>query len=192
MDVNGEVISKKIGTATLQQMLTGGKPVTTQIAEVRERQTALLGEINQAGGEPEQRKKLAEILLPLATSFGEREELKKRIATEPIDQLLGEDGPFKQAFREALEGKSAQQVQDPANISTPAPTHPVGEDNRRKAIAHLLFNLGDKSPTYDQRLQGVIGVKAFLEEVASQLDVNKGLLAAYELAIRNESKPFEK
>ncbi len=188
-DFNGEVISKKIGTYTLQQLLTGGQPVTTQVAEVRQRQSALNDAINQAGGEPEQRAKMAEILLPIATSFGDREEMKRRIAKEPMDQLQGEDGPFKTAFREAIEGKADPKIKGPG-VDQAAP-HALSAELRRQAIAHLLFNLGDKPQNYDQRLQGVIGMKAFLQEAVNQLAVNKELLDAYELAIRKESQPFE-
>jgi hypothetical protein len=188
-DADGDVISQKIGASTLQQLLTGGQPVTTQVAEVKGRQTALQNAISQAGGEPEQRAKMKEILLPLATTFGEREELKRRIDTEPMDQLQGDDGPFKAAFREALEGKTAAKIKEPG--ADAATLRPVGEDLRRHAIAHLLFNLGDKPESYDQRLQGVIGVKAFLAEVTNQVAVTKDLLDSYEAAIRNESHPFE-
>jgi hypothetical protein len=146
--------------------------------------------IDQAEGEPAQRAKMAEILLPIATTFGEREEMKRRIATEPLDQLLGEDGPFKTAFREAIEGKTDLGIKAPGAADAGSP-HPIGEDLRRQSIAHLLFNLGQKPENYDQRLQGVIGLKAFLQEAANQLAVNKELLDAYELAIRNESQPFE-
>jgi len=187
-DADGDVISQKIGTYTLQQLLTGGQPVTTQIAEVKQRQTALQSAITQAGGEPEQRQKMKDILLPLATTFGEREEMKRRIETEPVDQLMGDDGPFKAAFREAAEGKTIETIKVPG--ADPA-TRQVGEDIRKQAIAHLLYNLGDKPETYDQRLQGVIGVKAFLAEVTNEIAVNRGLLDAYEHAIHNESHPFE-
>ena len=188
-DFNGEVISKKIGAYTLQQLLTGGKPVTTQLEEVTQRQTALNDSISQAGNEAEQRKKMAEILLPLATSFGDREAMKHHIATDPIDQLLGDDGPFKTAFREAREGKVAPRI-TPAGADG-VTTRGIGKGLRREAIAHLLFNLGDKPENYDQRLQGVIGQQAFVGELANQLAVNKQLLEEYEAAIREESKPFE-
>jgi hypothetical protein len=188
-DFDGEVISKKIGAYTLQQLLTGGKPVTTQLEEVNQRQAALNDSITQAGDEATQRKKMAEILLPLATSFGEREAMKKHIATDPIDQLLGDEGPFKTAFREARDGKVAPRITAPGADS--APTRGIGNGLRREAIAHLLYNLGDKPDNYDQRLQGVIGQKAFVGELANQSAVNRQLLDEYETAIRQESKPFE-
>ena len=156
---------------------------------MRQRQTALQGEITGAGDEAAQRAKMAEILLPVATSFGEREALKQRIATEPFDQLMGEDGPFKTVFREALDGKTAPRIKAPGNDGTS--TRGIGKDLRREAIAHLLFNLGNKPQNYYQRLQGVIGQKAFLGELTSQLAVNKQLLDQYETAIRQESLPFE-
>jgi hypothetical protein len=190
-DADGDVISQKIGAFTLQQLMTGGQPVTTQLAEVKQRQTALQGAITQAGGEPEQRQKLGEILLPLATTYGEREELKRRIATEPLDQLMGDEGPFKAAFREASEGKTAETIQQPGAVAGAPAVRQVGEDLRKQAIAHLLYNLGDKPETYDQRLQGVIGVKAFLAEVTNQVAVSKELVDAYEHAIHDESHPFE-
>jgi hypothetical protein len=130
---------------------------------------------------------MAEILLPVTKTFGEREDMKRRIATEPIDQLIGDDGPFKAVFREAIDGKTVTKIPGAAD-ETP---HNTGADLRRQSIAHLLYNLGEKPPNYDQRLQGVIGMKAFLQEVSSQLATNKELLDAYELAIRKESLPFE-
>jgi hypothetical protein len=188
-DFDGEIISKKIGAYTLQQLLTGGKPVTTQLEEVNQRQSALNDSIAQAGDEATQRKKMAEILLPLATSFGEREAMKNHIATDPLDQLLGDEGPFKTAFREAREGKVAPKITAPGTDSVS--TRGIGKGLRREAIAHLLFNLGDKPDNYDQRLQGVIGQKAFVGELANQSAVNRQLLDEYETAIRLESKPFE-
>jgi hypothetical protein len=189
-DFNGEIISKKIGPATLAQLQTGAQPVTTQVAEVKQRQAAAQAAIEGAGTEAEKRAKMAEILLPVATTFGEREELKRKIATEPADQLLGEEGPFKTVFREALEGKSLPIIPAPEGG---AASRALGDDLRRHAIAHLLFNLGlgDKPQGYDQRLQGIIGLEAFLKEVTNQLDVNKSLVDAYETAIRKESLPFE-
>ena len=188
LDEDGEVIAKKIGTYSQQQLTSSGTPVTTQLAEVKLRQSAVQSAIDGAGGEAEQRQKMAAILLPLATSFGEREELKKQIFTAPIDQLRGEDGPVKAAFREALEGKTMPAIPDPANGATP---RGIAEDLRRQAIAHLLFNLGEKPERYDERLQSIIGLEAFLKEVTRQLAVNKNLLDAYEHAIRTESLPFE-
>ena len=51
--------------------------------------------------------------------------------------------------------------------------------------------MGDKPDNYDQRLQGIIGQKAFVGELANQAVVNRHLLDEYETAIRLESKPFE-
>ncbi len=187
-DFNGEVVSKKIGPATLEQLQSGGQPVTSQVAEVKQRQSALQSAITGAGDEAEQRKKMAEILLPVATTFGEREEIKQKIATEPLDQLMGDDGPFKTLFREALEGKTTSRFQ-PAEGG--AGIRPISGDLRRQAIAHLLFNLGDKPPGYNQRLQGIIGMEAYLQEVTNQIAVNKSLLDAYQAAIARESLPFE-
>ncbi|CAN5179896.1 hypothetical protein BH10PLA2_BH10PLA2_22160 [soil metagenome] len=188
LDENGEVIAKKVGTYTQQQLGTSQPPVTTQVAEVQQRQSALQSAITGAGTEREQKEKLATILLPLATSFGEREALKQRIAKESIDELMGDGGPFKSAFREALEAKTLPTMKDPNGSDTP---RNIDDELRRQAIAHLLFNLGDKAQDYNQRLQGIIGLEAFLKEVASQLIVNKRLLDSYETAIHNESLPFE-
>jgi hypothetical protein len=188
VDENGEVIADKVGAYSLQQIGASSPPVTTQVAEVLQRQSALQSAITGAGGEREQKEKLAAVLLPLATSFGEREALKQRIGKESIDELMGENGPFKAAFREALEAKTVPTMKDPNGSDAP---RPIDDELRRQAIAHLLFNLGEKAPDYNQRLQGIIGLEAFLKEVASQLIVNKRLLDSYEAAIHAESLPFE-
>ena len=187
-DADGEVISKKIGDYTKQQLM-GSNPVTTQLDEVTKRQSALDELIRQADNEAAQRAKMEEILLPLATNFGDREAMKKHIATDPIDQLLGEDGPFKTAFREARDGKVAPRIVAPGTDSVS--TRGIGKGLRREAIAHLLYNLGAKPDNYDQRLQGIIGQKVFVGELTNQLAVNRQLLDEYETAIRQESKPFE-
>jgi hypothetical protein len=190
LDENGAVIAKKLGTYSQQQLMSGGQPVTTQVAEVKQRQTAVQSAIDGAGGEAEQRQKMAEILLPLATSFGEREAWKKQIASEPMDKLRGDDGPLKAAFREALEGKTVAALSAGPDAGAATPRN-IDRDLQKQAIAHLLFNLGDKPQGYDQRLQAIIGLEAFLKEVTRQLAVNKNLLDAYEIAIRKESLPFE-
>jgi len=176
-DVDGEVLATKVGTHTLQQLLgTGGTPVHTQLEEVKKRQSTAKSAIEQIGDDAGKRANLASLLVPLATTYGQREEFKRRIKTEPVDQLLGPDGLFEMAFREAQEGKSVPSVKDPAGGDLAA--HTLSMEQRKQAIAHLLFNLGDKPERYDQRLQGVIGLAAFLQEVSNQVEVFKHLLAA--------------
>ncbi len=189
LDENGAVIAKKLGTYSQQQLVSPGQPVTTQIAEVKKRQTDVQSAIDGAGGEAEQRKKMEEILLPLTITFGEREALKKQIATETMDKLRGDDGPLKAAFREALEGKTVPAINAPGTDGV-APRS-IDKDLQKQAIAHLLFNLGDNSRDYNQRLTAIIGLEAFVKEVTRQLAVDKNLFDAYSIAIYKESHPFE-
>lgn len=189
LDANGEIVANKIGKYALSQILTGNPPVVTQLAEVLDRQNKARAAVDQAGDDTKKRVVLSNLLLPLASTYGEREELKRQINGDPIDQLMGDSGPFKAAFREALEGSAVPVVV--VKEGEQAGPHPLGYAHRRLAIAHLLYNLGDKPENYDQRLQGIIGLKAFAQEVAHDVAINQHLLSTYQAVSARELADFE-
>jgi hypothetical protein len=102
-----------------------GNQVTTQEEEVGNVKTALTKELVALQGDPK-RKKLAAILIPLATTSGARDRLARQIATEATDLLMDERGPFQQAFSRIPAGKEPDR------------------EVKRQAIAELLFGLATK------------------------------------------------
>ena len=74
-------------------------------------------------------KLVANALVPLARTWGQRDELQRKIESN-VDAVLASDGDFEAAFKEALEGKTATEQE-------------LAFEERRQAIAHLLFNLSD-------------------------------------------------
>jgi hypothetical protein len=124
----------------------------TQLREVKRVHDKLKSEIDRQPNEAAKREKLKSVLLPLANTLAERQELKTRIESKKLDELMGPQGDFEKAFA-AITGKAGQ-GQEP-------------EDTRR-LIAHLLFctSQADSKPDEArQRVAVVVGLKAFTHEV---------------------------
>lgn len=168
----------KLSDDTVRQIFqpVGGAGEKTQIAEVRRLQQNLRGELDGLPDENQKRVWMMNRLVPLARTLGEREALEDQIRKGPIQDLLGPNGPFELAFQEVLRPKPG-----------------VGWDpeDRRLAIAHLLFNLADvfnkDAGEYQrqyQRVLVVIGLKAFAVEGDRQAmalrDMTTGLAVAME------------
>jgi hypothetical protein len=130
----------------------------TQLKEVRRVHDKLKAEIDRQPNESAKREKLKSVLLPLAPTVAERQELTKSIDTKKLDELMGPQGDFEKAFAKVT-GKGAQEREP--------------EDTRR-LIAHLLFGVSQaESKTEDadkarQRAAVVVGLKAFTHEVNSR------------------------
>jgi hypothetical protein len=149
----------------------------TQVAEVKRVQDRLRAEVAAAGDDKAKRQKLASILVPLAQTLGEREALQQQITKDPIDQLMGPDGPFDKAFNQALKNQSPQ-------------GKPVqGADARRQAIAHLLVNTA-QDENARRRVVAVIGLRSFAAAAARQADALRDMAERVTLALANDQAQF--
>jgi hypothetical protein len=105
--------------------------------------------------------------------------LQRRIRDPKVDvaTLLATDGPLDAAFKEALEGKTVgDQV--------------LGFNERRQAIAHLLFNLTDK-PEDHGRVLRVVGLEAYTREVDSQATALANMAPEIQHALDADLTAFE-
>jgi hypothetical protein len=179
-DVDGTPLLRAVGKGMQQQLFSGlSDSVTTQKDEVKRRYDALRTEINEAP-DPDTKKKIIEtVLLPLTRTWGQHDELKRKIGDPQVsvDTLLASDGPFEAAFMEAREGKTAA-GQD------------LGVEERREAIAHLLFNLSDK-PDYHARTVRVVGLAAYTREVDSQATALQNMVPEIQHALEADLTAFE-
>lgn len=179
-DVNGRPLVNALGNRMQKELFAGlSGPVKTQKDEVENRYKALRGEID-AAPEPAAKKALIEnALLPLTRTWGQRDELRRKIRDPKVDvdALLAADGPVETAFKEALQGKT---VADET----------LGLEERRQAIAHLLFNLSDK-PDDQRRALAVVGVQAYTHEVDSQATALRNMIPQIQHALDADLTAFE-
>lgn len=172
-DVDGKPLVQVIGKRMQDQLFTGlAEPkVTTQNAEVERRKTALRREINEAANPEAKKKVLAAALMPLTRTWGQRDELRRKIARGNVDDLLAADGPFDTTFKEATEER-------------------LGLEERRQAIAHLLFNLSD-NPDEQRRALAVVGLEAYTQEADSQATALSNMVPQIQDALEADLTAFD-
>lgn len=179
-DVNGRPLVQLMGKNMQQQLFAGvGEPVPTQVKEVERWHGALRDQINEAPNPDAKKKAVEAVLVPLARTWGQREELRRTIRDPKVtvEDLLSPEGPFEAAFKEPLEGKT--------------PTgQELGLDERRQAIAHLLFNLSDK-PDDQVRTVRVVGLEAYTHEVDSQATALQNMVPEIHHALEGDLTAFE-
>jgi chromosome segregation ATPase len=172
-DVEGRPVFQLVGKRMQDQLFAGlaGPKISTQGAEVEERKKAVRRGIDEAA-EPEAKKKvLAAALMPLTRTWGQRDELQRTIAKENVDELLAPEGPFETAFKEATDERR-------------------GLEERRQAIAHLLFNLSD-NPDDHRRTLAVVGLQAYTQEVDSQATALSKMVPEIQHALEADLAAFE-
>jgi hypothetical protein len=181
MDAEGTPVVAAVGPQMQKQLFAGvpEQPVKTLKEEVERRHRALLKEIEDAPN-PEAKKQIMEAaIIPLARTWGERDELRRRIRNPKVavDTLLASDGPVETAFKDALDAKTIAEEQ-------------VGPDARRLAITHLLFNLSDK-PDDHRRTLAVVGLQAYIHEVDSQATALRNMAPEIQHALETDLTAFE-
>jgi chromosome segregation ATPase len=170
--VDGRPLVELVGKRMESQLFAGLAPsVTTQSKEVENRKTALRSEIDGAADAQTRKQILLAALLPLARTWGQRDELHRKITKENIDDLLAAEGPFEAAFKEATNER-------------------LGLEERRQAIAHLLFNLRD-NPDDHRRALAVVGLEAYTQEVDSQATALSNMVPQIVDALKADLTAFE-
>ncbi len=177
-DVDGNPAVNSVGKTMQERLFAGvGTPVQTQVEEVPTRHDALRDQINESGDQLKKLEELRKVLEPLARTWGERHELQLRIEKQsrlilegkpPSEDLMGPDGPFEAAFKDALELKGGPQ---------------------RQAIAHLLFNLAGRDDW--QRVAVIVGVEAYAKEVDAQATAYRDMIPELQNVMAGEQTAFE-
>lgn len=152
-DTQGRRLVDDLTDGTLRPIFSAvnAKPQPTQDKEIQRLRIDLKNDIAKEKPE-DQRKLLARMLGSLARTPGERDKLIQQANTEPMDQLLGRDGPIEKAFTEALSKKDAD------------------VDGRRQAFAHLLYSF-HVDETAEARVIAVVGWKAYGVEISRQTEM---------------------
>ena len=163
-DSDGVLKVARMGKKALQDIFqaAGGLPVNTQHAEVDRLQSQFREQISKLDGDQAKRQRLQELLLPLATTGAERDELRSLLEERPVDELLAEAGPFAAAFKRG----SVRRV-----ATGPGTGRDRDIEERKQEIAHLLFNLAQvpgQPASSDQRVVVVVGLKAYTAEANRQ------------------------
>ncbi len=144
----------KLSDKTLQDIFqqAGGAPVKTQKAEVEKVRGEFKSAIDALPEEAAKRKELASRLVPLARTRGERDEMRNRIATKPLDELMSDVDSLFQISSKPPAGSMAELVMP---------------REEKTAIAHLLYTLQPGAES-QARLQAVLGLRALSEAIARQ------------------------
>jgi hypothetical protein len=147
----------------------GGNPVPTQVAEVERKRDELLDQINVLGSADKKREKLKSILMGLEQTGDQRDRIE---AMNSLEQLQNE---FNKKFDDVL----------------PQGDEPRDPEERRRAIAHLLYNLSPE-PAWHDRVQVVVGLQAYGREAEREAaDLEKMAQRAREMTT-DERIAFER
>jgi hypothetical protein len=179
-DAEGRLLVNVLGKRMQEQLFTGlSEPVKTQKEEAQRRYKALRTDIDGAADPAAKKKIIASVIVPLAQTWGQRDELQRKLRDPnvSVDALLAPDGPFDAAFKEAVEGKTTADEE-------------LAFEERRQAIAHLLCNLGD-NPEDHRRALAVVGIRAYVREVDSQATALQNMAPQIQHAIEADLAAFE-
>jgi len=177
LDVEGRRITSTINKKMQDDLFKGlGEPVKTAKGEVELRQNALRSAIDSQESDLAKRNKLAGELLPLARSLSQREQWKERITNARLEELMGPEGPFEEAFHEAVTGKNARgQDLDP--------------DGWRKSIAHILVNSTETREL--QRAVIAVGLESYVRELNTQASVFEKIQSEIQAAMARDRTAWE-
>jgi hypothetical protein len=170
-DVEGEPVVALL-TPSMQQRLFAdvGSPVQTQKAEVLKVKAEVLNRVTQAPNDAAKRKELADFLVPLQRTLGERLEMRQKAQVGNPEELLNA------AFQPALDGTNAAGAR-------------LESDERRLAIAHVLFTAAKDAPGR-QRAAVVTGMEMYVREVAEQAAAYQAMIPPLEDGIARDRAEF--
>lgn len=160
-DVNGDLIVSKVH----------GAPVRTQQEEVDAKINQLQSDINSQPDDAAKKKRLIEVLGALASTQAERDSMAKMDLPQLEEALTN-------ALRPAKEGRTAQGRE-------------LSLDQRKKAIAQVLFALSGQEPGDQQRLLAVIGAQAYAQAAEQQALNLQEMTLQVQHQIANDQHAFE-
>jgi len=169
-DAEGQRSAAKLTPDTLKKLFPSGNPVSTQKAEVEARYAQLqadLGGLDDAA----RQKKLVEFLKPLVRTFSEREALST-LKSEELQVLLDQE----------FEGGRTGKGPDGKELNL---------DQRRQAIARVLFNLAGPDDSAQQRVVTVVGLASYVREADRQTTALQDLALNQQKALATDQALFE-
>ncbi|GIW81796.1 MAG: hypothetical protein KatS3mg105_3603 [Gemmatales bacterium] len=178
----------RLGDSTLSSLFApvGGNPVRTQQEELVRLRDQLKAEINALPNEAEKRKKLKELLVPLARSSLDRSEVRIWLdTTKPFSKVMeGFDAIFAAAIGAQAVDDSDSQTQTTQQTSL---AYRLVPRDKRRAMTHLLFTLHPDL----QRVTVVVGLKALVDEMNDQADALMPISDSVEFAMLGDLSSFE-
>jgi len=181
-DAEGQTLVSYMNGTMQNQLFSGaGAPVQTQQKEVENRHGALQQSIQSAANDDDKRKKLEAILVPLARTLGDRQELQRQIRdpnNNVNDLVTKPDGPFEAAFKDAR-----------APGSQPGTAAELGSA-KRQAIAHVLIGTS-QTPADNQRAMIVVGATNYTRELDDQAAALRDMVPELQRTIANDRSTFE-
>jgi hypothetical protein len=198
-DPDGNIIAEDLTDKTQAAILGSGAKAKTQVEEVNRVKSDIQDKINNSsvvvknidgfdlgqGALAAPHQKLAYVLLPLASTIQEREQLRNAIFNVDAEgKPLGD--PEKAKLTETLQAKFDQAINQAVQESSTAEggaAHRRNIEERKQAVAHLLFCLRDRfeeppaagqppanpwdTPSF-QRVKAVVGLAALVHEIDNQ------------------------
>src|SRR5258708_6061619 len=197
-DPDGNLIAEDLTDKTQAAILGGGAKAKTQVEEVNRVKSDIQDKINDSskvvknidgfdlgqGALAAPHQKLAYVLLPLASTIQEREQLRNAIFNVDAEgKPLGD--PEKAKLTETLQAKFDQALNQAVQETSTAEggaAHRRNIEERKQAVAHLLFCLRDRfeeppaagqqanpwdTPSF-QRVKAVVGLAALVHEIDNQ------------------------
>jgi hypothetical protein len=198
VDADGNLIVNDLTDKTQAAIVGGSTKAKTQVDEVNQVKRDIQDKINNSSNvvknidgfdlgqaalaAPHQ--KLAYVLLPLASTIQEREQLRSAIFNVDAEgKPLGD--PEKAKLTETLQAKFDQAINQAVQETSTAEggaAHRRNIEERKQAVAHLLFCLRDRfeeppaagqqanpwdTPSF-QRVKAVVGLAALVHEIDNQ------------------------
>jgi hypothetical protein len=224
LDSSGNKVTDDLTDKGLQAILGSGSRVKTQKAEVDSVKNALQGKINDSATTVKNidgidigqaaltapYQKYAYVLLPLAMTIQEREDLRNAmINVDAQGKPLSDDAKakltetlqakFEQAFNQAVQENSSSEGGTP---------HKRNIEERKEAVARLLFNLRDRfeeppaaqagqaanpwEAASFQRVKAVVGLAALIHAIDEQFGVLQKMIADVGTAKQSDLDYFVK
>lgn len=158
-----------------------GAPIKTQDAEierVQKEQLKLLDSLD----EKKQRERLRAMLMDQANTFDEREAIARN-ADNPETKTKDLRAQFSDLFDDAVRDVSQTENRDVAH--------------KRRAIAHLLYNLfpiedqPDSVQKWHERVRVIVGLKVYVNEAETQAKVLRDMAQENRLRFMDERSTFE-
>jgi hypothetical protein len=174
-DVEGEPVVNQLTPGMEKRLFDGitGAPVATQKAEVVRVKAEVLQRVTGAPNQMAQRKELADFLVPLQRSLGERLEMRKLAQAGNPEDLINK------AFQPALEGTKTSGDRNMV----------LESDERRLAIAHVLFTAA-RDPAARQRTVVVVGIEMYVREVTEQAAAYQAMIPPLQDGIARDRADF--
>lgn len=176
----GRPLVKDISEKTLVDLFSKAgsfdKNGKTQLAAVAYAKKQAMELIDSGADDKQKRDLIARVWLPQVGHSSSRDDLRKRIATKPVEELRGEVA--------TLFDYVTQELSKPEKDKSTA-------DVRRMMVADLLYNFyPTDDPQLRERTQAVVGLEAYIGAADRQATNLFGMINNLEQTMREQSAAF--